>query len=198
MKVLLVEDHPTMRLGLRAAVELREGTEVAGEAAAAEEALELARTLTPDLVVLDLRLRGEPDGIELCREIKSLPDPPQVVIYTAYNSPQAISSCLLSGADSYVHKGEEPRKLLNAIEDTNAGERVWLLGGEEEEASTDLRSAAAASSLTDREQEVLYLVLKRRTNARIAGELHITVPTVKTHVSNILRKLDARNREDLF
>lgn len=187
-----------MRLGLRAAVELREGTEVAGEAAAAEEALELARTLTPDLVVLDLRLRGEPDGIELCREIKSLPDPPQVVIYTAYNSPQAISSCLLSGADSYVHKGEEPRKLLNAIEDTNAGERVWLLGGEEEEASTDLRSAAAASSLTDREQEVLYLVLKRRTNARIAGELHITVPTVKTHVSNILRKLDARNREDLF
>lgn len=198
MRVLLVEDHPTMLLGLRTAVELGPVTEVAGEASTAEEALDLARTLVPDLVVLDLRLRGASSGIELCREIKSLPEPPQVVVYTAYNSPKEVSSCLVSGADSYVHKGEEAPRLLEAIEDTYAGDRVWLLGGEEEAASTDLRSTADASSLTDREQQVLSLVLKRRTNARIAQELHITVPTVKTHVGNVLRKLDARSREDLF
>jgi DNA-binding NarL/FixJ family response regulator len=198
MKVLLVEDHPAMRFAVRTLLQRQEDVDVVGEAGNAAEGLRLTRRLKPDLVILDLSLPGEPGGVEACREMKALPDPPRVLVYTAYNSREEIYSCFLCGADSYVHKSEEPTKLVQTIRETHAGKKVWLMGGEvEETASHHLRAAADKASLTSREKEVMSLMVRGYANARIAGELSIALPTVKTHVGNILKKLDLKSRGEL-
>jgi DNA-binding NarL/FixJ family response regulator len=198
MKVLLVEDHPAMRLGIRAALGLEEDIQVTGETDEAGTALELARSLTPDLVLLDLRLKGKKDGAWLCRKLKALPAPPHVLVYTAYNSREEEHAALLCGADSYVHKGEEPDRLRQTVRETCAGKRVWLLGGEVEEAGTNIQAAADAASLTPKEREVYSLVQRSYSNGRIAEELGGSLSTVKTHVSRVFKKLDASSRDDLL
>lgn len=198
MRVLLVEDHPTMRLGLKSVLEVHSDIEVVGEAENVVEALGYTREKTPEIVVLDLRLKGERSGIELCREIKSLPDPPRVVVYTAHNSEEEIFSCRLSGAESYVHKGEDSKKLVEAIRETHVGKRVWLLGGEAEEADAWLQSFSETSSLTPREKEVFALMVRGFSNARITAELSISPQTTKNYVSSIFKKLSITRREELF
>jgi len=192
-RVLLVEDHPAMRLGVRTALCLDGDIRVVGEAGDASEAMRLVAGLALEVVVLDLRLRGEVGGLELCRRIKSLPEPPRVLVYTAYNSPAEVDAALSCGADSFVYKGEEPSKLREAVRETCAGKRVWLLGEEPGEAGP----IALAAPLTPREREVYERLLLGRSNRRIAEELGISLPTVKTHVSSILKKLGASSREDL-
>ncbi len=198
MKVLLVEDHPTMRLGLKAALELEEDIEVVGEADEAKGALNLAKELDPDLILLDLRLKGEQCGAWLCREIKELPTPPYILVYTAYNSKEEAHAALLCGADSYVHKGEEPNKLRQTVKDTCAGKRAWLLGGEVEDPTANFQATADTASLTLKERQVYGLVLRSYSNARIAEELGVSLSTVKTHLSHVFKKLDASSREDLM
>ncbi len=197
MRVLLVEDHPTTRLGIRTVLELKDGIELVGEAENAGEALQLVRELDPELVILEMRLKGENVGTELCREIKSLPEAPHVLIYTAYNSPEDIAYCQLSGADSYVHKSEAFEKLLEAIDSARTGERAWLVGVEPEGSELWIRAAVEQDALSSREKEIFALLRKRRTNPEIARELHLSPETVKTHVTNILRKLDVDSRRDI-
>ena len=197
MKVLLVEDHPTTRFGARTVVELAEGVEVVGEAEHADEALSLIKERRPDLVLLDLRLRGGGDGIELCREVKALSDPPYVLVYSAYNSPEDIAACRLCDADGYIHKSEDPEQLLEVLKKARTGESVWLLGGDPEEPDARLAEALAGAELTPREREVYELVRKGRTNPQIAEELHIGAETVKTHVKNILDKLGYESRYEI-
>lgn len=198
MRVLLVEDHPAMRFAVRTLLELVEKMEVVGETGEANEALRLAEKDAPDVVVLDLGLEDGGSGVELCREIKALPDPPHVLVHTAHNSPDAVSSALLSGADGYVHKGIDHEELPRAVRRVLSGERVWLLGPESAEAERRLRKAPPASSLTPREGEVFALILRRLTNAEIARELSLSLPTVKTHVGNVLKKHGFRSRRELF
>ena len=197
MRILLVEDHPTTRFGAKTVVELAEGVEVVGEAERAEEALSLIKERKPNLVLLDLRLRGGGGGIELCREVKSLPDSPYVLIYSAYNSPQEIAACRLCCADGYVHKSEDPDKLLEALEKARAGESVWLLGLEYEDPDARLAEAREQADLTEREEEVFCLLLKRRTDPEIAEELSISPHTAKTHVTNVLAKLGYTSRREI-
>lgn len=198
MKVLVVDDHPITRVGTRTVLELQEGVEQVSEADNAEEALRLARDTQPDLVVLDLRLKGNDNGIELCREMKSLPIPPLVLIYTAHNSAEEVSSALLAGADGYVHKGVDYTRFSEAIERTCAGDRVWLLGEDRETTESILRSAIDESCLTPREKEVFALVHSRHTNKEISEKLFISLQTTKNHVSSILRKLNRRRRSELY
>ncbi|MDN5855933.1 MAG: response regulator transcription factor, partial [Actinomycetia bacterium] len=144
------------------------------------------------------RLESELRGIELCRELKTLHPAPRVLIYTSYNSAEDASASFLSGADSFVHKREDSARLLATIRSTIEGKRTWLLGAETAAESDRLQQAVERSGLTQREREVLGFMLQRFSNAQIASELFVELPTVKTHVSNILAKLGLQNRHELF
>lgn len=198
IRILLVDDHPVVRLGLRTVIDAQSDMQIVGEAVTSEQALAMQDEQAPDLIILPLRLEGELKGVELCREAKSSPRAPRVLIYTSYNSREDASSSFLSGADSFVHKGEDTGRLLDTIRSTASGRRVWLLGTESNDQLARLEKIVEDSGLTQREQEVLGFMLQRFTNAEIANELFVEVPTVKTHVSNILSKLGLSSRQELF
>lgn len=196
--ILLVEDHPVARLGLKHLIDSQPGLQVIGEARSAGEALALSSRERPDLVVLPLRIEGQLKGVELCRELVTLEHSPKVLIYSSYNSPGDASASFLSGAHSFVHKGEEAGQLVKAIHLTLAGQHVWLLGGEQSDAAARLERQAETAGLTKRELDVLGCMLQRFTNAQIARDLFIELPTVKTHVRRILSKLGVSTRRELF
>ena len=198
MRVLLVDDHPAIRLGMKSLLDLTDDIQVVGEAKDADGAMRLVSELEPDLVVLGLRLKGETGGIEVCRDMKALPDPPRVLIHTAHNAAEDLAMVTLVGADGYLHKGVEGAELPEVVRRTHAGERVWLLTIDPDEAESHLLDTLKYESLTTKEKEVLTLVLRHRSNAEIAGELYVSLPTVKTHVRNILRKYEVSSRRDLF
>lgn len=196
VRILLVEDHPIVRLGLRAAIEAEPDLTVAGEAATVEDGARAARELAPDLVILALRLEGELRGPELCREIKRLPQPPAVLVYTAFDSAADASASYLARADGFLHRRTASDLLLRSIRDTGAGRRVWV---PREPVSEEGRSRPdPAAGLTPREHEVLGLILLRYSNAQIAERLQLRLPTVKTHVRGLLRKLGMSSRRELF
>lgn len=197
MKVLLVEKHPTTRLGLLTALRGEEGIEVIGEAEDAEECLRLVESLDPDIVLLNLKLRGERTGIEACRHIKSLSRHTKVIFHTDINSPEEVSSCWYSGANGYVHKSEDISQIIKAIEDAYSGNSKWLLGSMGEEEQDLVKDAGGQTGLSNREQEIFACLLRRRTNPEIAEELFLSPLTVKTHVAKILGKLGVKSRRDL-
>jgi DNA-binding NarL/FixJ family response regulator len=118
-----------------------------------------------------------------------------VLVYTAYNSREEVQPFFDCGADSYVHKGESPARLREALRETCAGRQVWFLGEGTEKAYP---SREPAARLTAREREVYELVMRGYSNARIAEDLNVSVSTVKTHVGHIFDKLGASCREDLL
>jgi two-component system response regulator DevR len=197
-QIMLVEDHPIVRLGIKTVVEAQPDMTVTGEAETIAEAVPLARALAPDLVILALRLEGELRGIEVCREIKNLPQAPAVLVYSSFNRGEDVSASFLAGSDSFVYKGAPSARLLASVRDTLAGQRVWVTGVEPKDQSSRLRRSVEASGLTTREREVLGFMLQRYTNSAIADELYIELPTVKTHVRGILRKLGLSSRRELF
>jgi DNA-binding NarL/FixJ family response regulator len=174
-----------------------EDVKVVGEAESAKEALWLAEELEPDLVILDLRLGDGSCGIETCREIKSLPEPPRVLVYTAYNALPDLAGATLAGADGYFHKGADHDVFVGAVRSAAAGETVWEAGVSPEETRAYVRYLAKLARLTRKEKQILDLVHKDRTNGQIARELFVNVQTVKNHVRNILRKFGVENRKDL-
>jgi DNA-binding NarL/FixJ family response regulator len=199
LRVLIVDDHPSVRLGLKALLEQAAGVEVVGEAGDAAGAVELTAKLEPDLVVLDLRLQGEVSGAEVCRSIKDLPDPPRVLIHTAYNTADDVTAATLAGADGYVHKSAGRAEFLEVMRRVASGEHVWDVSVEARTAESLRRGEAAkVESLTRKEREVLLLMLRRYSNAEIARELYVGLPTVKTHVGSIMRKLGIKRRKELF
>lgn len=197
MRVLVADGHPSMRLGMKGLV-LNTDVRVVGEAGDGEEALRLTEELRPDLVTLGLNLVGEGDGIDCCWRIKDLPDPPKVLVHTAYNFTDDVSSCLLAGADSYVHKRCDCEELLGAMRRTVEGERVWWLGGKIGDLRSRFDSASNGNRLTDREREIVVMMIRRHTDSDIAKEFHLSVPTVKTHVRSIMRKLNLKHRWELY
>jgi two-component system response regulator DevR len=203
IRVLVVDEQPTMRLGVRRAVEAEEGMLVVGEVGDVEEALRLVEESHPDVVVMDLVLRGGEGGTELLRRLKSEPDAPGVVVHTARNSEEDVFASRASGADSFVYKGEGPSRLVEAVKETHARKRVWFLGRRRQDSDTrsiDHHPHANLGTpfLTPREKEVFSLLLQRYTNAEIARDLSISLQTAKNHVSSVLRKLGATRRADLF
>ena len=194
--ILVVDAHPTSRLGIRAAFDGEEDLAVVGEAGNSEAAMCLAGELRPDLVVQDLGLDGDAAGANLCKELKDLPVAPQILVHTECNSHQDIYSCFLAGADSFVHKGEESCRLVETAREVAQGKRVWLLGKESKDAAVG--RSVTEGLLTQKEAEVLAFVLEGCSNPWIADELCLSCSTVKSHLSNVYRKLGVSGRKDLF
>lgn len=197
MRVVVADGHPVMRLGLKGLL-LATEARVVGESGCGEETLGLVEQTRPDLVVLGLNLVEEMDGVEACRRLKALPEPPRVLVHTAYNLDDDVSSCLFAGADGFLHKSAGCEKLLDAMRRVVGGERVWLLGERVGEPRSRLLAEPEGICLTAREREVLVLMLRRHTDADMAEALTVGLETVKTHASRVLRKLGMGNRGELF
>lgn len=197
IRILLVDDHPVTRLGVRSLLETMQDLLIVGEAGDAEGAVRLAVGLRPDLVVLDVRLGENGDGIEVCREMKALPVPPRVLIHSAYSRAEDTATAAVAGADGYFHKGEEYLEFPGVVRRVCSGERVWFVDTEDEPWLAP-RAASRGPALTPKEREVFALMLRRYSNAEVGRTLYMSLPTVKTHVKHILGKMGLKSRKDLF
>ncbi|MFG2619938.1 response regulator [Streptomyces sp. NPDC048507] len=195
IRVLLVDDHQVVRRGLRTFLEVQEDIEVVGEAADGEEGVARAGELRPDVILMDVKMPGT-DGIEALRRLRELADPARVLVVTSFTELRTVVPALRAGAAGYVHKDIDPDALAGAIRSVHAGH--VLLQPEVAEAllaaQDDQPSARRPGALTDREREVLGLIADGRSNREIARALVLSEKTVKTHVSNILMKLDLSDR----
>jgi len=196
LRVLIVEDHPIVRLGLCTTINDEPGFALAAEVENAEETLPQILATRPDAVVLPLRLGGVWSGFELCSKIKRLEDAPAIVMFSSFGGVEEASLALEYGADAFLGKRERPAKLIATIREVCGDQRVSEAGRRENAELIDAARERLAL-LTAREKEILSLLLQRRTNSEIAGELFIGLATVKTHVSQVLQKMSVSNRKEL-
>ncbi|MEU6221599.1 response regulator transcription factor [Streptomyces sp. NPDC047022] len=195
IKVLLVDDHQVVRRGLRTFLEVQDDIDVVGEASNGAEGVDRAEELRPDIVLMDVKMPGM-DGIDALRRLRELDNPARVLIVTSFTEQRTVVPALRAGAAGYVYKDVDPEALAAAIRSVHAGhvllqpEVAGALLSQEEAGSGQGR----AGSLTEREREVLALIADGRSNREIARALVLSEKTVKTHVSNILMKLDLADR----
>lgn len=189
IRVLICDDHPVVRAGLRAVLEHADGLEVIGEAATADEAAALAPGA--DVVTMDLRLGDGGDGVDATARIRALPHPPAVLILTNYDTDNHILTAVEAGACGYLLKDAPPERLVRAVQRAAAGENVMdaeilerLVG--------QLR--APRIHLTPRETDVLRQLATGATNQLIGERLHLCATTVKSHLAAIYGKLGVSSR----
>ncbi|MGW3139840.1 response regulator [Streptomyces sp. NPDC001139] len=195
IRVLLVDDHQVVRRGLRTFLEVQDDIEVVGEAADGAEGIARAEELRPDVVLMDIKMPGM-DGVDALRRLRELDNPARVLIVTSFTEQRTVVPALRAGAAGYVYKDVDPDALAGAIRSVHAGHillqpEVALALLSQEEANS---APGRAGSLTEREREVLGLIADGRSNREIARALVLSEKTVKTHVSNILMKLDLADR----
>lgn len=195
IRVLLVDDHQVVRRGLRTFLEVQDDIEVVGEAGDGAEGVARAEELRPDVVLMDIKMPGT-DGIDALRELRDLANPAKVLIVTSFTEQRTVVPALRAGASGYVYKDVDPDALAGAIRSVHAGHVLLqpevagaLLSQEGGNGGT-----GRGSTLTEREREVLTLIADGRSNREIARALVLSEKTVKTHVSNILMKLDVSDR----
>ncbi|MFB7664770.1 response regulator [Kitasatospora sp. NPDC056138] len=195
IRVLLVDDHQVVRRGLRTFLEVQDDIEVVGEAADGAEGVARAQELLPDVVLMDLKMPGV-DGIEALKLLKEQGSTARILIVTSFTEHRTMVPALRAGAAGYVYKDVDPEALAGAIRSVHAGH--VLLQPELAEAllSGDgpRTPQGRGGTLTEREREVLGHIADGRSNREIARTLHLSEKTVKTHVSNILMKLDLADR----
>ncbi|TXS47236.1 response regulator [Streptomyces sp. OR43] len=195
IRVLLVDDHQVVRRGLRTFLEIQDDIEVVGEAADGAEGVARTEELRPDVVLMDIKMPGT-DGIEALRRLRELENPAKVLIVTSFTEQRTVVPALRAGASGYVYKDVDPDALAGAIRSVYAGhvllqpEVAGALLAQDEPGS----GTGRGSTLTEREREVLGLIADGRSNREIARALVLSEKTVKTHVSNILMKLDLSDR----
>ena len=204
IRVLLADDQHLVRAGFRALLDAEDGIEVVGEAATGRDAVELARTSAPDVVLMDIRM---PDGDGLWATGEIVRDPAlagtRIVIVTTFELDEYVAQAIVAGASGFLVKDTEPVELIRAIRVVAAGDALLSPGVTRrliERVAGGLRPApdtARLAALTEREREVLALVGQGLTNAEIGERLYLSPLTAKTHVSRILTKLDARDRVHL-
>ena len=198
-RVLLADDQEMVRSGLRMILELS-GVEVVGEAGDGAEAVALAVALTPDVVLMDVRMPGT-DGIEATRRIAAADLPCRVIILTTFDLDRHVYDALQAGAAGFLLKDASAHQLVNAVERAAAGEApiapavlARMIDRFLERAPATMPEPHGLRSLSPREREVLGLMAAGLTNTEIAERLVVSSATVKTHVRSILAKLDARDR----
>lgn len=201
-RVLLVDDDPLVRAGLRMILSSSEDLEVVGEAADGADAVAAVQASRPDVVLMDIRMPGM-DGIAATSALRRLPTPPHVIVLTTFQADDHVMSAIRAGADGFLLKDTAPTEIVNAVRLVAAGEAMLspsvtrtLLSHLGDDGTTDRRHAAAfrLASLTDREREVASAVGSGASNAEIAATLFMSEATVKAHVSRLLTKLDVTNR----
>ena len=191
LRLLVVDDHPVVRMGLVAMLSEHPDFEVVGEAADGAEAVALAARLTPDVVLMDLRMPVM-DGAEATAKLLASPPAPAVLVLTTYDTDADIVRAVEAGANGYLLKDAPRETLADAIRRAARGETV-LAPPVVARLSSRLR-APAAPSLTDREAQVLQCVAKGMSNAEVGRELHIGEATVKTHLLRAFEKLGVTDR----
>ncbi|KOG44935.1 response regulator transcription factor [Streptomyces decoyicus] len=198
ISVLLVDDEPLVRAGLRAILEAQSDIEVAGEAADGASVVPLVRKLRPDVIAMDVRMPLL-DGIEATRAVlRSVPEPPRILVVTTFEEDEYVYEALRAGADGFLLKRSRPAEIVHAVRLVAEGGSLLLPAALRSMAAGRRNDRARAgferAALTAREQEVLRLMSRGLSNAEIAGELVLGAETVKTHVSSVLGKLGARDR----
>ncbi|MBQ1784231.1 MAG: two-component system response regulator NarL [Gammaproteobacteria bacterium] len=194
--VLLIDDHPLLRNGVRQLLSLEPRFRVVGEAGTGDEGLALARSLEPDLILLDLNMKDD-DGISVLHELRRHGIRGRVVILSVSDDPRDLHSALHAGADGYLLKDMAPEQLLALLRGAAIGQRVFSpsLLPHLEQAPNDERQQKLAQ-LTSREQQILAQIARGRSNRDIGEALHIAEGTVKVHVKSLLRKLDLKSRTE--
>ncbi|MFJ3974268.1 response regulator [Streptomyces sp. NPDC090021] len=204
VRILLVDDQPLVRSGLRVLMADHPDLEVVGEAANGAEAVRLVRDVSPDVVVMDIRMPGM-DGIEATRLITAGPEATRVLVLTTFDEDDHVYGALRAGASGFVVKDMALDDILAAVRVVAAGEALIAPGVTRRliadfigrPAAVPERSPQPVAGITEREREVLTLVGRGRSNTEIAEDLFITVATAKSHVSRLLTKLGARDRVQL-
>jgi DNA-binding NarL/FixJ family response regulator len=203
IRVLLVDDDALVRSGLRMLLAGAEGIEVVGEADDGRGVLPALDLHRPDVVLMDIRMPLL-DGIEATRLVRSQPEPPAVLVLTTFDADELVLRALRAGAAGFLLKHAAPGEIVQAIESVHAGEGmvspaiarrlIALVAGEGDAAERRTAARERLETLTDREREVALAVGRGQPNATIAAELHMSVATVKAHVSRLLAKLGVDNR----
>ena len=198
VRVLIADDHPIFREGMRGRLDRVDDIEVVGEAASGEEAVELARKLEPDVILMDIKMPGK-NGIEATREILRASPEIGVVVLTMFEDDDSVFAAMRAGAKGYLLKDSGGEGVVHAIRAVASGEAVFGPGVAERiigffsvpKSATPQR---AFPELTEREEEVLSLVAQGKSNQEIARQLFVSLKTVRNHVSNILLKLQVADR----
>ncbi|HEX8813168.1 MAG TPA: response regulator transcription factor [Terracidiphilus sp.] len=188
IRVLIVDDHPIMRVGIAAIIQATPDMTVVAQAGNGEEAIELYEKHLPDIVLIDLRLPGM-SGVDVIRAVRSQYQDAKFVVLTTYEGDEDIHQALEAGARSYIVKGMPHSTLVNALRRVQAGGRFLPTP-----VTRALSSRMPDSELSAREREVLHLIMKGKSNREIATELGIMESTVKCHVSLILMRLNVNDR----
>ena len=200
INVLLVDDQPLARAGLKLILSPADGFAIAGECADGAEAIAASAALRPDVIVMDVRMRGM-DGVEATRRLRGVAGAPPVLILTTYDDDEVLSSALRAGAAGFLLKDAPAEDVIRATRTVAEG-GAWLdptvtgrvLASYRTSAVPGAALAARVAALTPREMDVLRLIGRGASNQEIADALIISEATVKTHIGHILDKLDLRDR----
>ncbi|MGW0567173.1 response regulator transcription factor [Streptomyces tauricus] len=200
--VLLVDDEPLVRAGLRAVLEAQPDIEVVGEAADGAAVIPLVRRLRPDVVAMDVRMPLM-DGIEATRAVlRTVDRPPKILVITTFENDEYVYEALRAGADGFLLKRARPAEIVHAVRLVAEGESLLFPTSVRQlaaeygagDGNPAARAALRRAALTEREAEVLRLMTRGLSNAEIAARLVVGTETVKSHVSAVLSKLGARDR----
>ncbi|MCT2591484.1 response regulator transcription factor [Streptomyces sp. N2-109] len=202
IRVLLVDDDPLVRAGLRLMLGGLDDIEIAGEAGDGSEVLPLTDRTAPHVVLMDLRMPTV-DGLTATEKLRVRPGAPEVIVLTTFDADEHVLRALRAGAAGFLLKDTPPAEIVTAVRRVAAGEPVLSPAvtrrlirhvAASSRDTRQVRARTALGTLAEREREVAVAVGRGGSNADIAGSLHMSVPTVKTHVSRILAKLDLNNR----
>lgn len=196
-RVLIIDDHPLFRRGVCQLLALTEDYTVVGEADSGRQGIELAKQLNPDLILLDLNMKGI-NGLETLRTLRDMGVEAHIVLLTVSNAPEDLMAAIRAGSDGYILKDNDPEEILNMIAKVMQGQTAispelttLLATALREESVADSRHHA---NLTEREHTILKCLAAGMSNKLIARELDIMESTVKVHIRNLLKKLKFRSR----
>jgi DNA-binding NarL/FixJ family response regulator len=205
LRVLLVDDDPLVRTGLSMILGSAEDIEVAGEASDGDEAVARVRATSPDVVIMDIRMRRM-DGLAATKAVTAMTDPPKVLVLTTYDLDEYVFDALAAGASGFLLKESSPQEIIDAVRTVAKGD-VMLSPGTTRKLVGHFVAARAnprrqralikLGALSEREREVVTAVAQGKSNADIAGELFLSEATVKTHITRTFAKLDVTNRVQL-
>jgi DNA-binding NarL/FixJ family response regulator len=206
ISVMIVDDHPLFRQGVRRVLEAEEDMEVIMEVADGEEALRLATQLVPDVILMDVNLPGM-NGLRVTQELKATRPEIAVIMLTAYHNEEQVFHCIRVGASAYFPKDVTPRRLIESVHQVHNGYYViddtifekpevasWLLKQFDQASLVEDMPDELFTPLSAREMEILQHIARGRSNKEIAHDLGISRQTVKNHMTNILRKLAVNDR----
>ncbi len=197
IQLVTADDQALIRSSLRSILDREDDLEVVAEAVDGFEAVEQARRLSPDVVLMDIRMPGM-DGIAATRAILAFPDPPKVLILTTFDLDEYVHACLRAGASGFLLKDTDPAGIVAAVRATHAGDAILSAAVTRRLVASYVQAPAPgvtlSATLTERETDVLQAIARGLSNAEVARELYLGETTVKTHVTSILAKLGVRDR----